>query len=110
MTQTGSRAGERSRTRSASFAVTAPPRVLASSATTAPCYRGDIDGGWGAAQSVFMTGVARYDLCGPAHECLRHAHSAMLHRLARVDYTKPQAALLVDLRKLLAMNRQHRIE
>lgn len=49
----------------------------------------------------------RWDLYGPVHKGLRHAHALMLSRIGNADFTADTAELLRDLRAHLAMAASH---
>lgn len=58
---------------------------------------------------AFLTvaGAQRWDIYGPVHKGLRLAHSALMNRLGRADWTADQTALLADLADHLALGASH---
>ena len=52
----------------------------------------------------------RFDIYGPPHKCIRHAHGTMLTDLGRADFAKGQSELLARLRLHLKMVGQHLVE
>lgn len=52
-------------------------------------------------------GALRWDLYGPIHKGLRHAHAQMSTRLGRADYTGDVRPLIADLRAHLALAAKH---